>query len=225
MFDKEPEDIFSGTEPVKQEPLRPAGALSPTVPGRPGMPGQAGATPEEVGEGPAHRSKKFLILIAVALLTVLGGGGYLAWRQFFPQGSLAPQAPATPTGEAQNVNTAPTTEIPAVNAPAAAICGNNLCEEGEDYATCQADCPPPPPSPAESADADGDGLTDTEEVNLGTNPNNPDTDGDGLTDGEEVNVYKTNPLNPDTDGDGYSDGEEVKNGYNPNGEGKLPVQP
>ena len=37
-------------------------------------------------------------------------------------------------------------------------------------------------------DTDGDGLTDGEENDLGTNPNNPDTDGDGLTDGEEVLV-------------------------------------
>ncbi|MEZ4810462.1 MAG: gliding motility-associated C-terminal domain-containing protein [Allomuricauda sp.] len=37
-------------------------------------------------------------------------------------------------------------------------------------------------------DTDGDGLTDGEEADLGTNPNNPDTDGDGLTDGEEVLV-------------------------------------
>ncbi|GLU42665.1 hypothetical protein Musp01_02890 [Muricauda sp. NBRC 101325] len=37
-------------------------------------------------------------------------------------------------------------------------------------------------------DTDGDGLTDGEEADLGTDPNNPDTDGDGLTDGEEVLV-------------------------------------
>lgn len=37
-------------------------------------------------------------------------------------------------------------------------------------------------------DTDGDGLTDGEEIDLGTDPNNPDTDGDGLTDGEEVLV-------------------------------------
>ncbi|WP_421803840.1 Calx-beta domain-containing protein [Flagellimonas sp.] len=39
-----------------------------------------------------------------------------------------------------------------------------------------------------TVDTDGDGLTDGEETNLGTNPNDPDTDGDGLTDGEEVLV-------------------------------------
>lgn len=37
-------------------------------------------------------------------------------------------------------------------------------------------------------DLDGDGLSNQEERDLGTDPNNPDTDGDGLTDGEEVLV-------------------------------------
>lgn len=35
-------------------------------------------------------------------------------------------------------------------------------------------------------DTDGDGLLDTEEQELGTDPERADTDGDGLTDGEEV---------------------------------------
>ncbi|MBO6589852.1 MAG: gliding motility-associated C-terminal domain-containing protein [Muricauda sp.] len=39
-----------------------------------------------------------------------------------------------------------------------------------------------------TVDTDGDGLTDGEETELGTNPNDADTDGDGLTDGEEVLV-------------------------------------
>jgi len=47
-----------------------------------------------------------------------------------------------------------------------------------------------------------------------------DTDNDGLSD-EKEEMYDTDPNNPDTDGDGYLDGDEVKNGYNPNGEGKL----
>lgn len=70
-------------------------------------------------------------------------------------------------------------------------------------------------------DTDLDGIMDTEELRLGTNLSSPDTDGDGLTDREEVSAYKTNPLISDTDGDNYSDGEEVRNGYNPNGTGKL----
>jgi Tol biopolymer transport system component len=58
-------------------------------------------------------------------------------------------------------------------------------------------------------DSDGDGLTNQEETELGTNPNNPDTDSDGLFDGDEVRRYTTDPLNRDTDGDGLLDGEEV----------------
>ena len=49
---------------------------------------------------------------------------------------------------------------------------------------------PQPPLP----DTDEDGLTDAQEVELGTNPNNPDTDGDGLIDGVEVGLG-TDPLN------------------------------
>ncbi|HMB65533.1 MAG TPA: fibronectin type III domain-containing protein, partial [Patescibacteria group bacterium] len=41
-----------------------------------------------------------------------------------------------------------------------------------------------------------------------------DTDGDGLADGEEMEMG-TDPNNPDSDGDGYLDGEEVDNGYDP----------
>ncbi|GEM_PF-6947638 len=76
-----------------------------------------------------------------------------------------------------------------------------------------------------SGDDDKDGLTNQEEEQLGTSKDNIDSDTDGLSDREEVRVYKTNPLNPDTDADGYTDGEEVKNGFNPNGPGKIRVIP
>lgn len=58
-------------------------------------------------------------------------------------------------------------------------------------------------------DSDGDGLTDSYEVQVGTNPFDPDTDKDGLSDGEEVLNFKTDPLNPDTDWDGLKDGAEI----------------
>jgi len=57
-------------------------------------------------------------------------------------------------------------------------------------------------------DADGDGLSDVEESELGTDPNESDTDGDGIADGEEGDLG-TDPTNADTDGDGYSDSEEL----------------
>jgi hypothetical protein len=75
--------------------------------------------------------------------------------------------------------------------------------------------PPPPPPPVDAGlDSDGDGVPDHEELERGTDPNNPDTDGDGLDDGEERR-YGTDPREPDSDGDGLNDGEEVDLGLNP----------
>jgi len=68
-----------------------------------------------------------------------------------------------------------------------------------------------------AADTDQDGLTNAQEANLGTDPNNPDTDNDGLTDGREVNETGTDPKNKDTDGDTLLDGAEVDQiGTSPN---------
>lgn len=67
------------------------------------------------------------------------------------------------------------------------------------------------------SDEDNDGLTKREEVEIGTDPNNPDSDGDGLNDGDEFKKYNTDPLNADSDGDGINDGDEVlKHKTNPN---------
>lgn len=73
----------------------------------------------------------------------------------------------------------------------------------------------PEPTPDPNQDSDGDGLTDAEEAELGTDPNNPDTDDDGISDGDEVNVYGTDPLNMDTDGDLLYDGGELIYGTDP----------
>ncbi|MGC6564536.1 MAG: LamG-like jellyroll fold domain-containing protein [Akkermansiaceae bacterium] len=69
-------------------------------------------------------------------------------------------------------------------------------------------------------DSDSDGLTDGDEVNnLGTNPNSDDTDGDTIKDGEELvageDGFITDPLAADTDMDGFPDSDEITNGTDP----------
>ena len=63
-------------------------------------------------------------------------------------------------------------------------------------------------------DPDGDGLTNDQETELGTDPNDPDTDGDGLIDGEEV-FLGTDPTIADTDGDGFDDLVEEQSATSP----------
>lgn len=65
------------------------------------------------------------------------------------------------------------------------------------------------------SDRDEDGLSDQDELNRGTDPDDPDTDDDGLPDGIEVVLVGTDPLDPDTDGDGKTDGGERATGYDP----------
>ena len=79
------------------------------------------------------------------------------------------------------------------------------------------------------ADPDADGLTDAEEADLGTDPNDPDTDDDGIEDGQEV-TDGTDPLDDcdsvggtarpmsDCDNDGLTTAEEVDLGTDPNNE-------
>lgn len=64
-------------------------------------------------------------------------------------------------------------------------------------------------------DSDNDGLTDAEEQNIGTNPNDSDSDNDGLSDGAEINQHRTDPNKQDSDGDGQSDSQELSAGTSP----------
>ncbi|MHC4742999.1 MAG: fibronectin type III domain-containing protein [Planctomycetota bacterium] len=80
-------------------------------------------------------------------------------------------------------------------------------------------------------DLEPDGLTNMEEYNLGTVPNNPDTDGDTLQDGPELSGVglrpPTDPLDPDTDNDSFDDGVETNTGtwVSPSDTGTDPTNP
>jgi hypothetical protein len=234
LFDEkhEPKDIFADI-PSEKPVDRPAMSLQSPSDSSSGP--IAGGVVRQQGTF----SKKW-IFIPVAVL-VLGGAAYAAYSYLVPktktptsfndgvgneQGSPTSPAAVTPsTTPAPTTPTAPTTEVtppPAVlnTAPGAAT-GTSVLPIPPEAATSTPTTSSATSSAATSLDSDGDGLTDVQEAVLGTNPNNSDTDGDGLTDYQEVCIYGTNPLKADTDGDSYLDGAEVKNGYNPNGPGKL----
>jgi hypothetical protein len=61
----------------------------------------------------------------------------------------------------------------------------------------------------QDVDTDGDGLSDAEEYDLGTQPDQPDSDGDGWNDLVEF-THGTSSTNPDTDGDGIPDSLDVE---------------
>ncbi len=150
---------------------------------------------------PPLLSKKGLYL-ALAIVAVVALGAGTAWVLLrLPKTSKLENLPST-------------TEVPPLPAVVPEIAPVQL-------APALPAGPPAGGTPPAPVDSDGDGLTDEEETARGTNPQVADTDGDGLTDYEEIMIWKTDPLKADTDGDTFSDGTEVKNGYNPNGEGKL----
>ncbi|MDB4940200.1 MAG: ATPase containing von Willebrand factor type (vWA) protein-like omain [Candidatus Doudnabacteria bacterium] len=67
----------------------------------------------------------------------------------------------------------------------------------------------------DAADPDHDGLTNLQEYQGQTDPNNADSDKDGIADGDEVNIFATNAQNADTSGNlKYPDSVELKTKYN-----------
>jgi hypothetical protein len=64
------------------------------------------------------------------------------------------------------------------------------------------------------ADPDNDGLTNLEEYQQKTDPNNADSDQDGLSDGDEVNIFGSDPLNAHTGKDPkFTDADFLKGGF------------
>lgn len=111
-----------------------------------------------------------------------------------PEVEEATEAPATPPAVTEPVATeAVPTEVPATE---------------EAPSTPEEDV-------VDAVDTDEDGLIDTDEVDIGTDPELFDSDEDGLGDGEEFNEFGTDPLVFDSDDDGVGDGDEVDAGTDP----------
>ncbi len=155
---------------------------------------------QKIPLSPADMSKYIKIgAIAIVAIIVIGGGWY-AFSMFSGGGDAVP---AANIGE-ENLENKEGDKVPEV--------------KEEDNVVQPVTKTQPIVAPL---DTDKDGLPDEEELRIGTKIDDIDSDDDYLFDREEVRVYKSDPLNPDTDGDGFLDGLEVRDGYNPNGDGKL----
>lgn len=213
------DDMFSGLDQSPKPPVRPM-AL--------------GELPQRTSSSTAK-----YILLFVGVVVVLGGLGFLFWefairRPAAKRAASAPQIPAV----AQPTAPAPTVPTPVVPDPSPLVVPDpTLPAQGSNDVPAPLPTPvvtppagtniPPPeqviPLPqqpvntAVAVDTDEDGLSDSRELELGTDPRNRDTDADELSDGDEVLKYGTNPLDRDTDKDSFVDGKEVQNGYNPRG--------
>ncbi len=239
MFENAPEnlpvdDIFDKVEPSAAPPARGGGQPQGVAPSAgaarpsPLKPVQRPAVPpapadlaalEEPGMG--YQRILLFVGIGIVIVGVIGAAVFFTLRRVATPATNVPVANVNAPAANTNANVPVITPPPAppsqggenantnVNAPAANTNVN---------ANVNANANAPGPI---IIDSDGDGLTDADERSLGTDPTKTDTDGDELSDWDEVRVYRTNPLNADTDGDTYLDGEEVRNGYDPNGPGRL----
>jgi uncharacterized membrane protein YgcG len=172
----------------------------------------------------------FKILASLIVLAILVLAGYLIYTKFYKSSTaIIAQEPAVKStnvtpATTNTVTTNSTVNETPVSTSTVYVNPNEIPGLASTSATSSLpnETAVTTTTASSTLDSDNDGLTDAQEAIYHTNPLKVDTDGDGLSDYEEVMIYHTNPLVADTDGDGYTDGNEVKNGYNPNGPGKLP---
>lgn len=180
----------------------------------PSMPLSGGANSDGVLSAPLGGHKALITVIVVLSLIIVGGGAAWAYVTFInpPDTQVLTNTntqvvPETNTSEeASAVLETPTTTAEAVVDNTTST--DSLILFGEPV-----------------LDTDSDGLDDSVEREKGTNMLAWDSDGDSLSDGDEILTWKTNPLKADSDDDTYEDAAEIKNGYNPNGPGKLFAAP
>jgi hypothetical protein len=132
-------------------------------------------------------------VMAILLLGLCAGSAY-AYRMYQNRED-AKQTAASATAAAQETRTAQALSA-AQTETAEAMGASQIQTATAEVATATAEWL--------ESDPDGDGLTNAEEQQWGTDPNNRDTDGDTLLDGQEVNMA-ISPTSKDTDGDGVQD--------------------
>lgn len=208
-----------------------SGKLKPVTPDSPkdtGLPGENNNIYEL--KAPVTQSKVFLVVGGILVVAVIAGIGLWFFRAFMMNGgeSVPTTTPAPATQQrdaAEEAQTVDSFDFDDFDVAPVVTEGDDTdsLEAGVVADSPTSDVVPPAPVAVEDGleDSDNDGLSDEEEIDYGTDPNNADSDNDGLSDREELEQWGTDPLNADTDGDTYEDGSEIENGYDPKGAGRL----
>jgi hypothetical protein len=175
--------------------------------------GQATPTPQEVvlateapvvGDDPATQTAAAQAMGATQTAQAAATQTAVSGANAATQTAAAESMAATQTAQAES-SAATQTAVAGANAAtqtaaAESVAATQTAQAAEAAATQTAQA-------LSESDADGDGLTYSEELDLGTDPDDPDTDDDGLQDGAEQ-LAGTELNNPDTDGDGILDGAD-----------------
>ncbi|MEA3249080.1 MAG: hypothetical protein U9Q03_01840 [Patescibacteria group bacterium] len=168
------------------------------------------APPPPASEPVTSRGPSRLLFVVIALVVIgaLGGGAYFMFfrgeAEQVPE--EAPAAEAGPEHSGEEPEDLCGNDIcdpgednfscPGDCEIEGPVCGDGLCLQDEDFDNCPEDCPSPTPI---------EPVTDPDPLSQPT-----DADGDGLTDEEEMDLG-TNPESEDTDSDGLTDMEEIRN--------------
>lgn len=147
-----------------------------------------------------NRTRWILIASFVGVVILLAGGVWYLRSRPIDQPAYVPSSPVqinqvaapqtTSTEPNSNESQGITGGIPIPIEPPDWEAYRKATEEPTPSSTSPEPSPPPPDP---TLDSDSDGLTNLQEAQLGTDPNNPDTDGDGFNDGAEVKAGY-NPL-------------------------------
>ena len=138
------------------------------------------------------------ILITLIVLIIIGAGAYFAYAKGLVKNPFA-KKPAKQDQNSSPVTVAVPTQIP--DSWRLQYFNNAVCP---DQSMC-----------GDAADPDKDGLSNLQEYQKGTDPNNADSDGDQISDGDEVNIFGYDPSNKHTSGNlKYDDGLDAKYEFN-----------
>jgi hypothetical protein len=180
-------------------PEKAAGPLANAGPGSAAMANPPAVASSVVSSSFLGRLNKRLLVIISAAVVIVALGGWFGYRLLHKPAATTP--PSEPPANTAPVNTAP--QQPAgVTTPEdwqQRYFGTQICAN---VTVC-----------GDSSDPDRDGLSNIDEYNSQTDPNNPDSSGGGLADGDKVHVFGGDPLKVKTKDGQYTDADYAKYGY------------